>query len=296
MDPWHRRQSVSVTLENAYDDWCLAQLARALGHDDDYAGFMRRAGGYRTLFNPRTGFMAPRTATGEWVEPFDPTLSGGFAGEAYFAEMNAWTYTFHVQHDVPGLIALMGGPGPFRDRLDRLFVEQYIVDKPAFLGQFPDMSGLIGQYAHGNEPSFHIPYLYNYAGAPWRTQRRVRDIMKLWYNAGPMGLCGDDDIGSLSSWYVFSAMGFYPVCPGRPVYDLGSPLFDQVAIGLPEGRTFTIHAQDVSDRNKYIQAATLNGQPLDRPWLDHAALWAGGTLDLRMGPRPNKDWGHAGPS
>ena len=227
------------------------------------------------------------------MEPFDPTLSGGFAGEGYFAEMNAWTYTFHVQHDVQGLIDLMGGREAFVDKLDELFVAQYIMDKPAFLGQFPDMSGLIGQYAHGNEPSFHVPYLYNYAGAPWRTQRRVRDIMRIWYNAGPMGLCGDDDIGSLSSWYVFSAMGFYPVCPGRPVYDLGSPLFDQVTIHLPEDKTFTIHARDTSDRNKYIQAATLNGKPLDRPWFRHADLAAGGTLELIMGPRPNREWGSA---
>jgi predicted alpha-1,2-mannosidase len=293
VDPWHRRQSVSVTLENAYDDWCLAQLAAALGKKEDCATFMRRAGYYRNLFNPRTGFMAPKTAAGEWVEPFDPTLSGGFAGEGYFAEMNAWTYTFHVQHDVQGLIDLMGGREAFVRKLDALFVEQYIMDKPAFWGQFPDMSGLIGQYAHGNEPSFHIPYLYNYAGAPWRTQRRVRDIMRIWYNAGPMGLCGDDDIGSLSSWYVFSAMGFYPVCPGRPVYDLGSPLFDQVTIHLPDGKTFTIHARDVSDRNKYIQAAFLNGRPLERPWFEHADLADGGTLELVMGPRPNRDWGSA---
>ncbi len=293
VDRWHRRQSVSVTLENAHDDWCLAQLAEALGKKEDAAHFMRRAAGYRQLFNPAIGFMAPKTAEGEWVEPYHPTLSGGFAGEAFFAEMNGWTYTFHVQHDVQGLIDLMGSREAFVEKLNALFTEQYIMDKPAFWGQFPDMSGLIGQYSQGNEPSFHVPYLYNYAGAPWRTQRRVRDIMKLWYNAGPMGLCGDDDIGSLSSWYVFSAMGFYPVCPGRPVYDLGSPLFEKVTIRLPEGKAFTIHARGVSDRNKYIQSATLNGEPWDRPWFSHSDLANGGTLELVMGPRPNKDWGSA---
>jgi predicted alpha-1,2-mannosidase len=293
VDRWHRRQSVSVTLENGYDDWCLAQLAEALGKEEDAAHFMRRAAGSRRLFNPAIGFMAPKTAEGTWVEPYHPTLSGGFAGEAFFAEMNGWTYTFHVQHDVQGLIDLMGSREAFVEKLDALFTEQYIMDKPAFWGQFPDMSGLIGQYSQGNEPSFHVPYLYNYAGAPWRTQRRVRDIMKLWYNAGPMGLCGDDDIGSLSSWYVFSAMGFYPVCPGRPVYDLGSPLFERVTISLPEGKTFTIRAKDISDRNKYIQSATLNGEPRDRPWFSHSDLANGGTLELVMGPRPNKDWGSA---
>jgi predicted alpha-1,2-mannosidase len=293
VDRWHRRQSVSVTLENAYDDWCLAQLAEALGKADDAAHFMRRAASYRNLFNPSIGFMAPKAADGTWVEPFHPTLSGGFAGEGYYAEMNAWTYTFHVQHDVQGLIDLMGGREAFVDKLDALFTEQYIMDKPAFWGQFPDMSGLIGQYAHGNEPCFHVPYLYNYAGTPWKTQRRVRDIMKIWYNAGPMGLCGDDDIGSLSSWYVFSAMGFYPVSPGRPVYDLGSPLFETVTISLAEGKAFTIRAKDVSDRNKYIQSATLNGVPLNRPWLWHHEITDGGTLELVMGSRPNKAWGSA---
>ncbi len=198
-----------------------------------------------------------------------------------------------MQHDVQGLIDLMGGREAFVAKLDALFVEQYIMDKPAFWGQFPDMSGLIGQYAHGNEPSFHVPYLYNYAGEPWKTQRRVRDIMKIWYDAGPMGLCGDDDIGSLSSWYVFSAMGFYPVSPGRPVYDLGSPLFEKVTLSLPEGKAFTIRAKGVSDRNKYIQSATLNGKPLDRPWLWHREVVEGGTLELVMGARPNKAWGSA---
>jgi len=290
---WHRRQSVSITLENAYDDWCLAQLATALGRDDDAAHFTWRACGYRTLFNAATGFMWPKTADGEWVEPFHPTLSGGFAGEEYYAEMNAWSYTFHVQHDVLGLVDLMGGRQAFTRKLDELFTEQYVMDKPAFLGQFPDASGLIGQYSQGNEPSFHIPYLYNYAGAPWRAQRRVRDIMKLWYSDAPMGLSGDDDIGSLSSWYTFSAMGFYPVCPGSPVYDIGSPLFETATLHLPDGKSFIVEAREVSERNKYIQSATLNGEALDRPWFRHQDIVGGGRLVLHMGPRPNKAWGSA---
>lgn len=291
VDIWHRRQSVSVTLERAYDDWCIAQVARKLGRDEEADEYIRRAGNYRHLFRSDLGLMAPKTAEGEWVEPFDPKLSGGFAGEGYFAEVNAWIYTFHVQHDVEGLIRLMGGREAFISKLDSLFTEQYTMEKPWFLGQFPDMSGLIGMYAHGNEPSFHIPYMYNYAGAPWKTQRRVRDIQSLMYNAGPAGLCGDDDIGSLSSWYVFSAMGFYPVCPGRPVYDIGSPLFEKTTLRVDEGKAFVIEARNVSKANKYIQSAVLNGQPHQRPWLSHQELMSEGQLVLEMGPRPNKAWG-----
>ncbi|GLX67474.1 GH92 family glycosyl hydrolase [Paenibacillus glycanilyticus] len=291
VDSWHRRQSVSVTLERAYDDWCISQVARKLGRDEEADEYIRRAENYRHLFRSDLGLMAPKTAEGEWVEPFDPKLSGGFAGEGYFAEVNSWIYTFHVQHDVEGLIRLMGGREAFNRQLDSLFTEQYTMEKPWFLGQFPDMSGLIGMYAHGNEPSFHIPYMYNYAGAPWKTQRRVRDIQSLMYNAGPAGLCGDDDIGSLSSWYVFSAMGFYPVCPGRPVYDIGSPLFEKTTLQVGEGKTFVIEARNVSKANKYIQSSSLNGQPHQRPWLSHQELMSGGQLVLEMGPRPNKSWG-----
>jgi predicted alpha-1,2-mannosidase len=293
VDSWHRRQSVSVTLEHSYDDWCLAQLANALGKTADYDLFMKRAHNYQNLFDLKIGLMAPKTADGNWVEPFDPKLSGGFAGEEYFAECNSWLYTWSVQHDVQGLINLMGGRDPFIAKLNALFTEQYVVDKPAFLGQFPDMSGVIGMYSQGNEPAFHIPYLYDFAGAPWLTQRRVREIMKLWYNAGPFGLSGDDDGGAMSSWYVFSAMGFYPVCPGQPDYEIGSPIFDKVTLNVGGGRTFIIEARNVSDKNKYIQSATLNGQTLDKPWFSHEDLIKGGRLIYRMGSRPNEKWGSA---
>lgn len=289
--PFERRQAVSVTLEHSYDDWCLAQLAKALGKDGDYQYFMGRAHNYQKVYNPAIGFMAPRAADGSWVKDFDPKLGGGQGGRDYFAECNSWIYTFHVQHDVPGLIDLMGGREKFLGRLDQLFVEQYDVPKYHFLAQFPDATGLIGQYAQGNEPSFHIPYLYNYAGAPWKTQRRVRQIMSLWYGDGPLGICGDEDGGAMSSWYVFGAMGIYPVCPGRPVYDLGSPLFEEVTVDLESGQTFSIIARRVSQQNKYIQAATLNGAPLDEPWITHTDIAEGGTLVLEMGSRPNREWG-----
>jgi predicted alpha-1,2-mannosidase len=291
VDPLERRQAVSVTLAHAYLDWCLAQMAKALGKEDDYAYFMRRARNYESVFDTRIGFMAPRTADGKFIEGFDPKWSGGQGGRDYFSEMNGWTFTFHVEHDVAGLINLMGGRDRFVEKLDSLFTEQYGGNKFVFLNQFPDMTGLIGQFAIGNEPSNHIPYLYNYAGAPWKTQRMVREIMNVWFNAGPLGLPGAEDGGSLSSWYVLSAMGFYPVCPGRAVYDIGSPIFDEVKIMLGNGKVFTIEAKGVSAKNKYIQSAELNGKPLNKPWFAHGDIAEGGRLVLRMGPRPNKTWG-----
>jgi predicted alpha-1,2-mannosidase len=291
--PSERRQAVSVTLENAYDDWAVAQLAKALQKDDDYTYFSRRGQNYRNLYNPANGFMSPRTADGAWVEPFDPKLGGGQGGRDYFAECNSWTYTFHVQQDVAGLIDLMGGRSAFRDRLDRLFAEPYGTSKFDYLKQFPDCTGNIGQYAQGNEPSFHIPYLYAYVGEPWKTQKRVREIMDIWYGDGPLGIPGDDDGGATSSWYVFSAIGFYPVTPGTPDYVIGSPIFEETRIALPRGQSFTITAKGVSAANKYIQSASLNGKPLDKPWFTHADITGGGNLVLVMGPRPNRAWGAA---
>jgi predicted alpha-1,2-mannosidase len=297
VNSFEKRQSVAVTLEHSYDDWCLAQMAKRLKKSDDYTFFMKRSLNYQNLYDSRIGFMAPKAADGNWVfneKQLDPIWSGGQGGRDYYTETNAWTYTFHVQHDVAGLINLMGGYEPFITRLDALFQEQFGGKglKFEFLKQFPDGTGLIGQYNHGNQPGFHISYLYNYAGKPWKTQRRVRDIMKIWYNDGPLGICGDEDEGELSSWYVFSAMGFYPVCPGRPVYDIGSPLFEQVSINVGNNKTFRIEAREVSSKNKYIQSALLNGSPLNTPWFTHADLVNGGTLILRMGPRPNESWGN----
>lgn len=306
--PFERRQAVGVTLEAAYDDWCAAEIAKILNKPDDFEYFIKRAHNYQNVWDPRVGFMAPKSADGEWVltpAEFSPIWSGGQGGRDYYTEMNAWTYTFHVQQDVAGLIRLMGGREKFNAKLDRMFQEQfggYNGDpsrggaggsKYFFLAQFPDETGLIGQYAQGDEPSFHIPYLYNYAGQPWKTQRRVRDIMKLWYNAGPFGISGDEDNGEESSWYVLSSMGIFTVCPGRPVYDIGSPLFEESKITLDNGKVFTITARGVSAVNKYIQSAQLNGKPLNKPWFEQSDMTGGGTLVLVMGPRPNKTWGSA---
>ncbi len=290
---WHRRQSVSVTLEHAYDDWCLAMIAKDLGKMEDYEYFMKRAHNYQNLYKPEIGLMAPKSADGKWIEPFDPKYSGGFAGEGFFAEGNSWIYTWHVQHDVQGLINLMGGREQFLAKLNELFVTGHRMDKLQFLAQMPDMTGLMGMYCHGNEPAFHIPYMYNYAGQPWMTQNKVRQMLELWYDTTPFGLSGDEDGGAMSAWYVLSAMGIYPQCPGNPIFDIGSPLFDETTINVGGGKTFTIKANGVSAQNKYIQSATLNGQPHNKPWIAHADMVKGGTLVLEMGPRPNKSWGSA---
>ena len=289
-----RRQSVSITLENCQDDWALAQIAKILQQDLDYEYFMKRAYNYKNVFDSCTGFMRPKTADDTWIEPFDPIWSGGQGGRDYYTENNGWNYTWYVRHDVQGLIDLMGGREKFIEKLDALFNTSVpLYQKYYFLAQFPDMTGWIGMYSQGNENTRYIPYLYNYAGAPWKTQKRVRDIMDIWYGAGPLGVCGDEDGGLMSSWYVLSAIGLYQVCPGRPYYDIGSPIFEKAEINVGDGNIFVIEAKNVSAQNKYIQSATLNGEPLDKPWFEHSYLVNGGKLVLNMGPRPNKQWGSA---
>ncbi len=288
-----RRQAVSVTLESSYDDWCVAQLAKALGKQADAAYFTKLAHNYTNVFNPAIDFMAPRSADGKWVANFDPKLGGGQGGRDYTTEVDSWLYTFSVQHDVAGLIHLMGGRDAFNAKLDRLFVEQYSEPKYRFLNQFPDATGLVGLYAQGNEPSYHIPYLYDFSGEPWKTQQRVRQLMDIWYGDGPSGIPGDDDGGETSSWYVLSAMGFYPVAPGSPIYEIGSPIFAKTTIRMGNGKEFTILANHTSAQNKYIQSAVLNGRPLNQPWFRHSDLADGGTLILNMGNKPNTQWGSA---
>ena len=288
-----RRQAVSVTLESSYDDWCVAQMAKALGKQADAAYFTKLAHDYTNVFNPAIDFMAPRSADGKWVANFDPKLGGGQGGRDYTTEVDSWLYTFSVQHDVAGLIHLMGGRDAFNAKLDGLFVEQYSEPKYRFLNQFPDATGLVGLYAQGNEPSYHIPYLYDFSGEPWKTQQRVRQLMDIWYGDGPLGIPGDDDGGETSSWYVLSAMGFYPVAPGSPVYEIGSPIFAKTTIRMGNGKEFTILANHTSAQNKYIQSAVLNGRPLNQPWFRHADIADGGTLILNMGSKPNTQWGSA---
>lgn len=290
---FERRQCVTVTLNAAYESWCIAQIAKALNKNVDYDYFIKHAHDYQNVFNSQTGFMSPKTADGKWIEPFNPNLSGGQGGRDYFSELNSWMWTWYVSHDIQGLIKLMGGREKFVAKLDSLFQEQYQIPKYHFLSQFPDQTGLIGNYAHGNEMVRIIPYLYNYAGSPWKTQKRVRDIMDIWYGTGPLGICGDEDGGMMSLWYIYSAMGIYsdPYIPSYPVWHIGSPVFEKVTINLGNNKTFMIEAKNVSAQNKYIQSATLNGKSLNRPWFEHSDLVKGGTLVLNMGPRPNKQWG-----
>lgn len=291
VDGFEKRQAVALSLEHSYDDWCLAQLAKALNKTNDYAYFMKRSANYKKVYNPKTGYMSPRLANGDWVEPFDPQLSGGIGSRMYFAENNSCIWTFNVMHDIPGLIDLMGGNDKFVDRLDNLFNEPTRISKWQFMGQFPDATGLNGMFPAGNEPSFHVPYLYNYAGQPWKTQRRIREILDMWFDDSPLGLAGDEDGGALCSWYVFSAMGFYPVTPGSNLYAIGSPFFSSVTIDFPDGKTFRVDARNCSKKNKYIQSARLNGTVINRPWLTHSELMNGGKLELTMDDRPNKQWG-----
>ena len=274
-------ESVSKTLEYAYDDWCLSQTMEGVRSREHLFGkLIRRAQFFKNLYDPSTGFMRARTESG-WFTPFDPAEVN-----FNYTEANAWQYTFFAPHGVTGLIDLMGGPSEFERRLDALF------ESPSTLTgrSQPDITGLIGQYAHGNEPSHHVAYLYNYVGVPWKTQRRVRQIMDEMYKADPDGLAGNEDCGQMSAWYVLSAMGFYSVTPGLTYYTIGTPLFERVTIHLENGNEFVISTDGVSDKNIYIQSATLNGQPYTRSYLTHAAIMEGGELAFVMGPEPNPDW------
>lgn len=275
------RESVSKVLEYAYDDWCIAEVARMLGKTEDHQRYSRRAQSYKNVFDPVIGFMRPRS-NGNWIEPFDPR-EVTFA----FTEANSWQYTFFAPQDISGLIDLMGGRRQFADKLDQLFT----AESRTTGREQADITGLIGQYAHGNEPSHHMAYLYNYVGQPWKTQQRVHQIMKEFYKPEPDGLIGNEDCGQMSAWYVFSAAGFYPVTPGSTVYAIGSPLFPELRFNLENGKTFTVIARGISDRNIYIQSATLNGKPYQKSFLLHDDLLNGGELVFQMGPRPHRNWG-----
>jgi predicted alpha-1,2-mannosidase len=288
--PFEKRQAVAVTLEHAYDDWCLAQLAGELKQTDDQKLFTARSGNYKNVFNSSTGFMSPKKADGTWVEPFDPKTSGGIGCRDYFAEINSWNYTWFVPHAIDNLINMMGGKDKFNSRLDQVYEESLTgYAKWTTIANQPDASGIVGQFVMGNEPGFHVPYLYVYAGQPWKTQKRVRQLMDAWFRNDVMGICGDEDGGGLSSWYVFSAMGFYPVTPGKPEYVIGSPLFEEVTIDLGNGKELRLKAQGSSAQNKYVHEVTINGQPITDYRFSHKDIAQGGTIVLIMASRPMTD-------
>lgn len=274
-------QSVSKTLEYAYDDWCIAQAAKSLNKKHDFENFIRRSQFYHNVFDETTGFMRGRNTNRQWRTPFDP-------GEPNydFTEGNSYQYLY-VPHDVDGLIKLMGGNEKFTNWLDKLFTTNFKNGEV----EGSDISGLIGQYAHGNEPSHHFAYLYNYSGAPWKTQETVRNVLSTMYKAAPDGLCGNEDCGQMSAWYVLSAIGLYQVCPGQDKYDIGSPVFNRITINLENGKKFVIKADNCSPKNKYINSAKLNGFEHNTPFISHFEIMKGGELDLNMSSSPNKLWG-----
>ena len=289
---FEKRQSVAVTLAHSYDDWALGQMAKELGKEEDYHYFNQEAANYRNLYQYETKMMMPKDADGNWID-IDPKFDGGPGGRDYYDENNGYTYQWNALHDIHGLINLMGGREEFSKTLDNLFREGLGRPKYKFWDMFPDATGLVGQFSMGNEPSFHIPYLYNFSGEPWKTQKRIRFLLDVWFKDNIFGIPGDEDGGAMGAFVVFSSMGFYPVTPGIPVYTLGSPLFEEVAITLENGNTFTIKAENCSKVNKYIQSARLNGQPLNSTWFTHDDLMNGATIELVMGPKPNKVWGSA---
>lgn len=291
VDGWEKRQPVAVSLGTAYDCWCLAKIAEAVGETEKAGYFYKRSSDYRNLYNPATGFFHPKDAHGNFIEPFDYNFCGGMGGREYYDENNAWEYRWDVKHNIPDLIALMGGNENFVAQLDNMFAEPMGRSKFEFYAKYPDHTGNVGQFSMANEPGMHVPYLYNYAGAPWKTQKRVRQMLDTWFRCDLMGVPGDEDGGGLTAFVTYSMLGFYPVTPGEAVYSIGSPVFPEVTIHLTNGNRFTVKANNVSRRNKYIQSAKLNGKPLDIPVLGHDVLMAGGELVLEMSDRPNKKWG-----
>jgi predicted alpha-1,2-mannosidase len=288
---FERRQAVAITLGHCYDDWALAQMAKELGKTDDYEFFMKRSKNYKNAWWSEKGFFMPKDINGKWID-IDPKFDGGQGGRDYYDENNGWTYLWQVQHDLPGLVELMGGERGFENRLDQLFRESLGRSKYELYAKFPDFTGIVGQFSMGNEPSFHIPYLYNLTGSPWKTQKRVRMLLDTWYMDNIFGIPGDEDGGGMSAFVVFSSMGFYPLIPGLPLYTITSPIFEEVKINLPNGKTFTVKASGGTEKNIYISRAWLNGKPLEIPWITNEDIMNGGVLKLQMVSYPDRKWGN----
>lgn len=277
-------QSVSITLEQAFDDWCVAQLAEKLNKDADYERFYKRSEYYRNLFHPKTKFFQSKNDKGEWIEPFDPYQYGGNGGHP-FTEGNAWQYFWYVPHNIQALMELTGGTKAFEQKLDTFFTSNYKSEQMNH-----NASGFVGQYAHGNEPSHHVAYLYNFAGQPWKTQKYVSHILNTLYNNTSSGYAGNDDCGQMSAWYVFSAMGFYPVNPADGRYIIGSPLLDECTLKLAGNKEFHIRTIRKSPEDIYIQSVTLNGKKHKDFFITHQDIMNGGTMVFKMGKKPS-GWG-----
>jgi hypothetical protein len=276
-------ESISKTLEYAYDDWCIAQMAIQMGNDSVYREYIKRAQFYKNIFDPSVGFMRPRL-NGGWLKPFNPTTV-----DWHFTEANSWHYSFYVPQDITGLYQLHGGKEKLARQIDLLFETQDTITGR----DQKDISGLIGQYAQGNEPSHHMAYLHCFVNEPWKTQKRVRQIMDELYTNKPDGLSGNEDCGQMSAWLIMSAMGFYPVTPGQTDYIIGTPWFPEMEIFLENGKSFKITANKVSKTNFYIQSATLNGKEYSKSYLSHSDIMNGGHLHFEMRSKPNLNWGSA---
>lgn len=289
---FEKRQPVAVTLGTSYDQWCLSVIADKLGKKTEAKYYLKCSYNYRNIYNPNTGFFHPKDKNGKWIEPFDYRFSGGQGAREYYGENNGWIYRWDVPHNIADLIELMGGRKNFISNLDKTFQEPLGRNKFEFYSQLPDHTGNVGQFSMANEPCLHIPYLYNYAGQPWKTQKRIRQLLKTWFRNDLMGIPGDEDGGGMSAFVVFSTLGFYPVTPGFPIYNIGSPMFEEIKITLSNGKIFEITAKGASEKNKYVQSAILNNKKWDKPWFRHDDIKNGGKLILVMGDSPNKNWGN----
>ena len=276
----------SMTLEYSYDDWTIAQMAKSIGNTAVADQFSKRAENWKKLFNEKTGFVGAKDSKSNWKTPFDPMHT---ANEG-FIEGNSWNYSLYVPQDIPTLIQKMGGNNRFCEHIDSLFT-MYMPDK--YFAETEDITreGLVGCYVHGNEPSHHVAYMYNWAGKPWKTQERINQIVTTMYLNKPDGLCGNDDCGQMSAWYIFSSLGFYPVCPGSGQYAIGAPSVNEGRIQLAAGKVLTVKANKLSDKNIYIQSAKLNGKPITTSFISHSDIANGGELVFEMGGKPNKKWG-----
>ena len=290
VDGWERRQPVCVTLGTSYDCWAASKLAEAAGDGEGAAFFLDKSFNYRNLFNPETLFFHPKDARGDWILPLDYSFCGDMGGRDYYDENNGWEFRWEVQHNIPDLISLFGGNERFVEELDRTFAEPLGRIKFEFYAKYPDHTGNVGQFSMANEPGMHVPFLYNHAGAPWKTQKRVRQMLRTWFRDDLMGIPGDEDGGGLSAFALYSMLGFYPTTPGIAEYDLCSPVFERVRIHTSSGKTFTVIASGASDPdNKYIRSATLDGKALQAPSIGDDAVMNGGTLRLSLCDSPNKE-------
>lgn len=290
MDGFEKRQPVPVTLGISYDFWSLAELAKELGKNEDYKKYAPKGHDYKNLWNKSHRLFIPKDEDGNWLN-IDPKKDGGKGYREYYDENNAWTYAWDVQHDIAGLTELLGGKEAAEARLDQLFREPLGMRKNEFYLNGSNSTGMVGQFSMGNEPSFHIPYLYNYFGAPWKTQKRTRFLLDVWFKDNIFGIPGDEDGGGMTAFVVFSSMGIYPVTPGLPFYNITSPVFEETTINLSNGKKFTVVAKGASKTKKYIQQAFINGKEIHNPFITHEQIMSGGTLELILDELPNKAWG-----